>query len=881
MKSFYLRLSLIVITFVTCIPAWAQEPALLISNVFINPPSTDDNKEFVELTATRAINFASTPYTVIFADGSVATAANGWATGALGTYAIQISTGTIARGEKIYVGGNALVINGSGCRLVQKNTSAAGDGGIGTGQAAGILGNGGSNADGLAVFNIEAASINNTSVPIDAIFYGDAVGNATGKFIVPTNDRYTTAQGKFGQGTNIFIAPDPGANYLPATGAYDVLTGLFTTPRTWTASATVPNCTAASGISFAAANTLTISVNTALTTTLLAPPVVSGVLNDLTDPAKNTGIVFDIKDNNIGIPSGDYTLTAASTNTAVVALSDIIITPAAGTANVKIGASGVGYSDITLTLTKGAATKTYTVQFAVSASGANSSVNTHYHTSNADASTAVALDDDYMVVSDDEQNKLFVFNRNASGMPLKTFDYSGLLNLTDIDGGAPREIDLEASVKSISNPNRVYWLGSMSNKSSDAPFNPRPNRNRIFATDITGTGAAASFSYAGDYEDLRSRIITWGESNGLGLSASAASGKDPKVIDGFNAEGMCFAPDNSTLYIGFRAPLLPVSNRTRALLVPVLNFESWFGNGSPSAAPAFGSPVLLDLGGMGIRSIDRLSNNTYVIIAGNFDDAAYNGAVYTWNGNPLDAPVAKPGFIITGMSPESFLQVNTGGIISNNKLQMISDNGTVVYYNDGIAAKDLANNNFKKFRSDVVTSVGAPLPITYNLFDLRVQQWSNVLLTWNVSLSAGIHRFEVQRANAGGSYSTIAGISQGSSATHTYLDENLASGNYEYRIRSIDANGQSYYSALKTASIGYRYASVKLRNNPVKNELLSISFADNSEKELYIFNAAGALVYQGRSKTTQQDIPMKGMASGNYVLKVISGGKVEAVQFLK
>ena len=880
MKSFYLRLSLIVIAFTSSIPAWAQEPALLISNIFINPPSTDDNKEFVELTATRAINFASTPYTVIYADGSVATAANGWVTGALGTYAIQISTGTIAQGEKIYIGGNALVINGSGCKIIQKNTSAAGDGGIGTGQAAGILGNGGSNADGLAVFNMAAASITNTTVPIDAIFYGDAVGNATGKFIVANNDRYSTAQGKVGQGTNTFIAPDPGANYLPATGAFDVLNHVFTTARTWTPSATVPNCTTASGISFAAPNTLAITVNAA-STALLAPPVVSGVLNDLTDPAKYTGITFDIKDNGVNIPAGEYTLTAASNNTAVVALPDIIITTAAGSANVKIGASGVGYSDITLTLAKGVATKTYTIQFAASASAANSSTNTHYHTSNADASTAVVLDDDYMVVSDDEQNKLLVFDRRVSGMPLKTFDYSGLLNLTDIDGGSPREIDLEASARSITHPDRVYWLGSMSNKSSDAPFNPRPNRNRIFATDISGTGAATSFSYVGDYEGLRDRIITWGETNGLGLSNSAASGKDPKVIDGFNAEGMCFAPDNSTLYIGFRAPLLPISNRTRALLVPVLNFENWFGNGSPSTAPAFGTPVLLDLGGMGVRSIDRLSNNTYVIIAGNFDDATYNGAVYTWNGNPLDAPVAKPGFIITGMSPESFLQVNSGGIISNNKLQMISDNGTIVYYNDGIAAKDLANNNFKKFRSDVVTSVGSPLPVTYNIFDLRIQQLNNVLLTWNVSLSSGITRFEVQRANAGGNYSTIANVPQGTTDNHIYLAENLAAGNYEYRIRSIDANGQSFYSALKTASIGYRYASVRLLNNPLKNELLSVSFANAGEKELQVFNAAGALVYKGRSNDLRADIPMKGIAAGNYVLKVIRGGKVETVQFVR
>ena len=42
-------------------------------------------------------------------------------------------------------------------------------------------------------------------------------------------------------------------------------------------------------------------------------------------------------------------------------------------------------------------------------------------------------------------------------------------------------------------------------------------------------------------------------------------------------------------------------------------------------------------------------------------------------------------------------------------MQLVSDNGDDIYYGDGIAAKDLAANEFKKFRSDIVTISAAPV----------------------------------------------------------------------------------------------------------------------------------------------------------------------------
>src|SRR4051794_2967228 len=58
---------------------------LLISEFLTNPSGSDSPFEYVELVATRSINFATTPYSVVFADTN-ASPVNGWVTGGTTTY---------------------------------------------------------------------------------------------------------------------------------------------------------------------------------------------------------------------------------------------------------------------------------------------------------------------------------------------------------------------------------------------------------------------------------------------------------------------------------------------------------------------------------------------------------------------------------------------------------------------------------------------------------------------------------------------------------------------------------------------------------------------------------------------------------------------------
>ena len=209
--------------------SFAQRPGLIISELHINPAGTDSPFEYAEFRATKFINFATTPYSVVLCNNGTATAA-GWIAGGALSYGFSINTGTVNPGDVVYVGGSSMAPTGVKLRVINTGTTA-GDG-FGNLNTGGVFGNGGPSADGIAVFDAGIATLTNSTVPIDALFYGTAVGSATtatGGYELPINDLYTG--GKM-QSTS-FLGGDPGALNLVANGIFDTITNTYISARSW------------------------------------------------------------------------------------------------------------------------------------------------------------------------------------------------------------------------------------------------------------------------------------------------------------------------------------------------------------------------------------------------------------------------------------------------------------------------------------------------------------------------------------------------------------------------------------------------------------------------------------------------------------------------
>ncbi len=210
---------------------------VIISGYLANPAGTDSPYEYVQMVATENIDFSATPMAVVFANNGTATA-NGWINGGSLTYEMSLTSGTVSAGQSFYVGGSGKLLNGAGgtdisglnwIRTINTGTTA-GDL-FGSANSAGVVGNGGGNADGIGIFN--SLTLTASSVPMDAVFYGSAVGSAfvssSSGYTVPINDLYS---GGYLQ-ANSTVMSDPGsAQYTVLSGVYDTNTSAWITGRT-------------------------------------------------------------------------------------------------------------------------------------------------------------------------------------------------------------------------------------------------------------------------------------------------------------------------------------------------------------------------------------------------------------------------------------------------------------------------------------------------------------------------------------------------------------------------------------------------------------------------------------------------------------------------
>lgn len=257
----------------------AQNPGLVISEFFPNPAGTDTCQEFVELIATKPINFGLTPYTVIVNNNGTANA-QGWIAGGALSYAFAITSGTVAAGNVVYVGGSCMAPAGQKLRVINVKYTG-GDGGIGSANAAGVFGNGGTNADGVAVFDLPISAITNSSVPKDALFFGSGLGGAIVNagidgYQLPVNDLYSG--GKLN--ATSFFTGDPGPDVITATGIFNTTNNVWTLPRTFSVTPFASQTNASSSVSL---------------TTSAAPATISFLSNDTSVVETNSSATIYLK----------------------------------------------------------------------------------------------------------------------------------------------------------------------------------------------------------------------------------------------------------------------------------------------------------------------------------------------------------------------------------------------------------------------------------------------------------------------------------------------------------------------------------------------------------------------------------------------------------
>lgn len=231
-----------------------EQQAVIITGFVSDAKGGDGNYEYIQFRATRPINFATEPFSVVTTNNAGSTnpfPVSGWAMGGTRTYKINLTSGAVAKGEFFYVGGTRKLINGAGStdmassKWIRAYDYVALNGeGFGT-KTGGLLANSG-NPSGIAVF--KGTTVTAASMPVDVVFIGTGNGGnvfnagppAVG-YRIANNDVYDAVepvtgadQPFFKQGTNTFalIYQTADLGYFNLLGGtYDTVLGKWTKVR--------------------------------------------------------------------------------------------------------------------------------------------------------------------------------------------------------------------------------------------------------------------------------------------------------------------------------------------------------------------------------------------------------------------------------------------------------------------------------------------------------------------------------------------------------------------------------------------------------------------------------------------------------------------------
>ena len=307
------------------------------------------------------------------------------------------------------------------------------------------------------------------------------------------------------------------------------------------------------------------------------------------------------------------------------------------------------------------------------------------HLGICDASGAVALDDDSFLVANDEDNILRVYSANESGTSLKNIDINDYFP----NNPKKKEVDIEAATEL---DGLIYWITSHGrNKKQDL----KPQRHQFFANKVTNSSKLNFKQVGNSYTQLLFKDIFQDERLKK-YEFEKAEKLAPKEKGGLNIEGLTATP-NGELLIGFRNPI----PEGKALVLPLTNPLQLIEEKEKKVKATLGNAIELDLGGLGIRSIEYWQvYQVYIIVAGAYDSSD-NFALYWWSGNCQDIPQKiELTNLPVDFRPEAVLFYPN----RKNQLQLLSDDGAVIRV-DGKECKDIKDetNAEKYFRSLWIT----------------------------------------------------------------------------------------------------------------------------------------------------------------------------------
>ncbi|MEP7163418.1 MAG: T9SS type A sorting domain-containing protein [Ferruginibacter sp.] len=183
------------------------------------------------------------------------------------------------------------------------------------------------------------------------------------------------------------------------------------------------------------------------------------------------------------------------------------------------------------------------------------------------------------------------------------------------------------------------------------------------------------------------------------------------------------------------------------------------------------------------------------------------------------------------------------------------------------------------FLNDSITVTCAIIvPVTLTDF-FAVKQNENSFLTWTTSSENNTARFLIEHATDGQNFrylGTVTATGNSSSArNYSFIHNHPPKGISYYRLKIVDMDDRYTYSAIKALDFTQSKITVLVYPNPAKNNII-VSGVEAGMK-IHIINADGRLVASQQVKTNAENILIKNLAAGFYIIQVIKDAAVVSI----
>lgn len=219
------------------------------------------------------------------------------------------------------------------------------------------------------------------------------------------------------------------------------------------------------------------------------------------------------------------------------------------------------------------------------------------------------------------------------------------------------------------------------------------------------------------------------------------------------------------------------------------------------------------------------------------------------------------------------LGIYTGGTLKGTSGSAITINGTTTYSGGSMNYEAVGSNLYADINTGYQLMLGT-LPVLLKDFAL-ISNGKGVTIRWKTLQEVNSSLFSIERSTDGLRWEVIASVNaKGNSTVETsYSTEDFhpAAGINYYRIRSVDLDGSSTYSATRKIHVGALQVQLKVYPNPASNLLnVEILSANEGRVQAMIINRLGQVVAQKSINPNSGKIEFNlgHLKEGDYVLHI-------------